>query len=166
MDRSPYQHELQRTDNTIDEVPVSAREHHLTFLMSYPIWGQGKRAKKSRSHIADAILFLASGSDPTARNRATEPSENVRVFAPYAVKRKKGSRSVLPISVVRDVTFHDLNLTIPGDATVLEQRVTQAAQDVCRELDCYFGSGDGMRHSVDHIDARRASVGALAEIQL
>lgn len=164
MDRQSYQHE-HRADCTPAEMPVSALRHHLTFLMSYPIWGKGTRPKKSRSPVADAILFLASGSDPAAAKQVTEPGAYVRVFAPYVIKRKNGQRNVQTLSVSRNVTFHDLDLTSSGDAAVLEQRIIQATQDVCREVDSRYGSGNWNRIAEDCFGARHASVKALAEIQ-
>jgi UrcA family protein len=162
MDRSLYRHDTHPVDP--NEMPVSAHRHHLTFLMSYPIWVQGKRARKSRSHVADAILFLASGR--AAAQRATEPSDDMTVFAPYVITRKAGPRKIQPISVSRNVNFHDLDLTIPGDAAALEWRVKQAAQDVCRELDSRYGNGDAMRIAQGRFCAPNTSADALAEIQM
>jgi UrcA family protein len=129
--------------------------------MSYPIWEQP--AKKPPSHVADAILFLASGT--AAAQSASEPGDTVTVFAPYVIRRKRGPRNVQTISVSRNVDFHDLDLARPRDATALEQRVEQAAQDVCRELDSRYGGGVRKRTSGDRFGARHASASALVEIQ-
>lgn len=153
---------MHRADYTAEEAPASALRHYLTFLMSHPIWGQEKRTKKPRAHIADAILFLASGNGSSAAQQ--EPGEDVRVFAPYVVKRKKGPRIVQTISVSRSINVHDLDLTLPADSAVLEQRVTQAAQDICRELDSRYSSGDWNRAAQDRFGAQHASASALAEI--
>lgn len=160
MDRLPYRNDTHPADP--DETPVSARRHHLTFLMSHPIWGRGKRRGKPQSHIADAILFLASGR--ATAHQATEPDDNVTVFAPYLIKRKTGLRKIQTIFVSRNVNFHDLDLTIPDDATALEQRVKQAAQDVCRELDSRYSHGDQIAE--DRFCAPNASADALAEIHM
>jgi UrcA family protein len=133
--------------------------------MSYPIWDQEKRARNPRSHVADAILFLASGRSATTAQPTTEPGEDVTVFAPYIIKRKSGPGNVQTISVSRNVSFHDLDLRISRDATALEQRVNQAAQDVCRELDSRYGSGVRKRISEDRFGAPHAFARALGEIQ-
>lgn len=161
MDRVLYRHDTDAADP--DETPVSAHRHHLTFLMSYPIWDRGKRTRKSPSHTADAILFLASGRSDA--QRATH-SGDMTVFAPYVIKRKAGPGKIQSISVSRSVNCHDLDLTIPGDATALEQRVKQAAQDVCRELECRYSNGGPARIAGDRFCAPNASADALAEIQM
>ena len=83
-----------------------------------------------------AMVFLA-GSVPAL---AQEPSEAVTVFAPYVVKKVETQRgigkrpTITTISVSRNVSYHDLDLTADAGETALAGRVRQAAQDVCREL--------------------------------
>ena len=164
MDRALYRHDVHPLDDILDEMPASARRRQLTFLMSHPICDHAKRAKKS--HIADAILFLAFGNSPTAAEQATEPGEVVRVFAPYVVKKETGQRVIQTVSVSRNVDFHDLDLSRLADVTMLKQRVMQATLDVCRELDSRHSGGDRKRIAEDRLSAQHASADALAEIQV
>ena len=164
MDRAIYPHDMHAPDDILDVVPACAYEHQLTFLMSYPICDHAKRAKKSPSHTADAIIFLASGN--TAAPQATEPVESVKVFAPYLVKKEKGQKSVQTLSVSRNVDFHDLDLNRPADVVTLKQRVIQATQDVCRELESRYSGGDRKHMAEDRLDAQHASARALAEIHM
>ena len=166
MDRALDRHDVHPLDDILDEMPVCARRRQLTFLMSHPICDHAKRAKKSRSHVADAILFLAFGNSPTAAQQATEPDEVVRVFAPYVVKKETGQRAIQTVSVSRDVDFHDLDLSRLADVTMLKQRVMQATLDVCRELDSRHSGGDRKRIAEDRLSAQHASADALAEIQV
>ena len=91
---------------------------------------------KGYLQLAAAMVFLA-GSVPAL---AQEPSETVTVFAPYVVKKVEtqhgiGNRpTITTISVSRNVSYHDLDLTADVGETTLAGRVRQAAQDACREL--------------------------------
>jgi UrcA family protein len=84
--------------------------------------------------IATALVFCsATGMAAYAQ----EASEKVTVFAPYVVKKTTKDR-VTTISVSRDVSYQDIDLTASDGQAALEARVRQAAQDVCRELDRRF----------------------------
>lgn len=91
---------------------------------------------------AAALAVLAAVALPAFA--ASEPTEEVTVFAPYVVQKTKSGRPRRPVTTVtinRDVSYKDLDLkTAEGQAT-LEARAKQAAQDICAELDRRYPVG-------------------------
>lgn len=121
---------------------------------------------ESRVHVISAVFFLALASLPAASQPASEPSEDVTVFAPYVVKKETGPRNAQVITVSRKVNYHDLDLTKPTDVSVLEQRVKQSAEDVCKELDRRYTSSDWKRIDEERFCARDVYASGLAEIKM
>jgi UrcA family protein len=71
---------------------------------------------------------------------AANPSEEVVVVAPYLVHKKTllGTQHRLPVysvTVERNVSYADIDLGTPSGATELQNRVDDAAKEVCAELD-------------------------------
>jgi UrcA family protein len=122
------------------------------------------KAMKSQIHIASAIFLLAITSTPIAAQ--TVPSEEVTVFAPYVVKKESGPRNAQIITVSRKVNYHDLDLSKPADVSTLEQRVKQSAEDVCKELDRQYTSGDWTRIKEERFCARDVYATGLAEVRM
>jgi UrcA family protein len=91
-----------------------------------------------------ALSVLAAATLPAFAQDAVsdEGTENVTVFAPYVVKKvQSGGRAkdrVSTVSVSRQVSYSDLDLTTSGGRDQLETRVKQMARDVCGELDRRF----------------------------
>ena len=121
---------------------------------------------KSAGHLVSATLFLALATTPAASQPPSEPSEDVTVFAPYVIKKENGPRNAQIITVSRKVNYHDLDLAKPADVSVLEQRVKQSAEDVCKELDRQYASGDWTRIKEERFCARDVYATGLAEIKM
>lgn len=121
---------------------------------------------KSPVHFASAVLLFALVSAPAVSQPASEPSEDVTVFAPYVVKKEHGPKNAQVITVSRKVNYHDLDLAKPADVTVLEQRVKQSAKDVCAELDRQYTSSDWTRIKEERFCARDVSATGLAEVRM
>jgi UrcA family protein len=89
-----------------------------------------------------AALTAPSSSQPAAAK--SELHETITVYAPFVVRRaavrpsplKHGAAEV--ISMDRQVSFADLDLTRSADQATLKARVNQAAQDACKELNRRF----------------------------
>jgi len=95
---------------------------------------------KHCTKFAAAILLLSATS--IAAFAADEPSENVTVFAPYVVKKVESGGltkdRTSTVTVSRDVSYKDLDLSTADGRTALETRVQQMAKDVCSELQRRF----------------------------
>lgn len=116
-------------------------------------------------HFVSAAILLALAS-PAVSQQASEPSEDVIVFAPYVVKKENGPRNAQIITVSRKVNYHDLDLAKPADVAVLEQRVKQSAEDVCRELDRQYTSSDWTRIKEERFCSRDVYATGLAEVKM
>ena len=93
---------------------------------------------KLKLSFAGILLLLSSFTFPVQAQPVSEPSEQVTVFAPYAVRKGMGGsvRSpIMMITISRKVSYHDLDLRSEADIATLKGRVTRAARDLCRELD-------------------------------
>ena len=74
---------------------------------------------------------------------AQEPSENVTVFAPYVVKKTSTGMTknrVTTVTMSRQVSFKDLDLSTAEGKAALESRVKETAANVCKELDRRYPS--------------------------
>lgn len=121
---------------------------------------------KSPVHFISATLLMVLVGTPAVSQPASEPSEDVTVFAPYVVKKERGPKNAEVITVSRKVNYHDLDLSKPGDVTVLEQRVKQSAKDVCAELDRQYTSSDWTRIKEERFCSRDVSATGLAEVRM
>ena len=103
------------------------------------------------------LLLLANASGNAQAQQATDsasaaasPQEEVMVYAPFVVQRKvltrmmtrKSSTGLELISVSRSVSFADLDLSDSANVTTLENRVHQAAQDACNEIERRYPKSD------------------------
>jgi len=120
----------------------------------------------SQIHIAGLVSALMLASTAASAQQAAEPSEDVTVFAPYVIKKENGPRNAQVITVSRKVNYHDLDLSKPADVSTLEQRVKQSAEDVCKELDRQYTSGDWTRIKEERFCARDVYATGLAEVQM
>lgn len=85
-----------------------------------------------------ALLAATVWATPAIAQTPTE-LETIRVIAPSIAYRKEHqSGSALPPSLVAEksalVKFDDLDLTLPGDQRVLNERIATTAQELCEEL--------------------------------
>ena len=86
-----------------------------------------------------ALIALAIGATPAIAQTPTE-LETIRVTAPSIVYRPE-NQSGTQIPLPRDaetsalVKFDDLDLRLPGDQQVLNERIAMTAKDLCEELD-------------------------------
>lgn len=101
--------------------------------------------------VALMVLPSAAGYAQPAQSTGAQPGdaaahEKITVYAPYVVTRKimnpmmskTSSTGIEVISVSRSVSFSDLNLSQPPDQITLNNRVHQAAQDACSEIEKRF----------------------------
>ena len=116
-------------------------------------------------HFSCALIVAASVAGPVAAQTAAEPTENVTVFAPYVVKKDSAPSGVQAVTISREVSYHDLDLTKDGDVAALEKRVNQAAKDICGELDSRFSVGTQVWKQTrqDRECVKNASGSALVE---
>ena len=112
-----------------------------------------------------SVICVLVGTAGIAR-AANDPTEEVTVFAPYVVKktvtRAPRSLPVTTINMSRGISYHGLDLTSDTDVATLEARVTQAAADVCKELDRRYS---GASVDDDKNCAKNAADNALAEVR-
>lgn len=103
--------------------------------------------------LGAALMAFSSGAglaQPTdTAGTDAAPHERVTVYAPYVVTRKisnprLANPSGVGIEVVtlsRNVSYSDLNLSQAEDQTTLANRVHQAAEDACKEIDRRYPKG-------------------------
>lgn len=85
---------------------------------------------------AAVALLLAAG--PLQAQEMGLPTEEITVYAPYAVHKVQSGTTrspALTVTLTQRVSYHDLDLAKDGDAAELKQRIHAAAADVCKELD-------------------------------
>ena len=97
------------------------------------------------SGLAFLALAVASGAAQAQHSNATqgsEPNKYITIVAGHAVQHQKvpnGSLSTAfpteEISVSHTVSYADLDLRNPSGVSELKDRVKQAAQTACQELD-------------------------------
>jgi UrcA family protein len=94
---------------------------------------------KNQSGALAVIVLLSGIAVPAVAQSASEPTEEVTVFAPYVVTKTvtKPLRSipVTTMNMSRSISYHGLDLTSDTDVATLDARVKQAADDVCKELE-------------------------------
>lgn len=118
--------------------------------------------------IASAAILVISAASPVYAQ--SEPSETVTVFAPFVVKKVQGPPAigkrpaVSTVSVSRNISYHDIDLTSDAGETTLTARVHQAAQDVCRELERRFPKTLYIPVSEDKDCAKNAEAAAMIEV--
>lgn len=69
---------------------------------------------------------------------AQEASENVTVFAPYVVKKTSTGMTknrVTTVTMSRQVSYSDLDLSTAEGKAALEVRVKETAANICKQLD-------------------------------
>jgi len=119
-----------------------------------------------------ALLIALSTASPAIAQTPTAPAvtdlETITVVAPritYQVRRERGSAIPKEVTVVEKtalVNFADLDLTRTTDVYTLEQRVTEAAARVCKEVADQVPDGQ----PTTAICTRRAIEDAMAQVQL
>ena len=86
-----------------------------------------------------ALIALAICATPAIAQTPTE-LETIRVTAPSIVYRPENqSGTQIPLARVAEtsalVKFDDLDLRLPGDQRVLNERIAMTAKELCEELD-------------------------------
>ena len=92
-----------------------------------------------------ALLAVGVCATPAIAQTPTE-LETIRVIAPsISYRKEQQTGSALPPSVVAEksalVQFGDLDLKLPGDQRVLNERIATAAQGLCEELEQQMPTG-------------------------
>lgn len=93
---------------------------------------------KLQTALASALLLTSGLTYPVSAQQAAEPGEHVTVFAPYVLQKSLSGSArapVMTVTISRNVSYQDLDLTTDQGVAALEGRVRQAAQDICHELD-------------------------------
>ena len=102
-----------------------------------------KAFSKLAAVIAMPAAAVACAVVPAIAQEASQPSEQVTVFAPYVVTKASTGPTksrVTTVTMSRNVSFEGLDLTSADGQATLESRVKQAAADVCKELDRRYPS--------------------------
>ena len=86
-----------------------------------------------------ALIALAICATPAIAQTPTE-LETIRVTAPSIVYRPENqSGTQIPLARVAEtsalVKFDDLDLALPGDQRVLNERIAMTAKELCEDLD-------------------------------
>ena len=102
-------------------------------------------SNKSIIRVAAVVLGLAAANSAVAQDSASpQAGEEITVQAPhYIVKREPipGHKTLINaevVSISHPVSYADLDLSKPTDAAMLKKRVSDAADDVCRELNMRY----------------------------
>lgn len=119
-----------------------------------------------------AALLVTLAASPAIAQTPTAPTatqlETITVVAPritYQVRRERGSAIPKQVTVVEKtalVNFGDLDLTRTTDIYTLEQRVADAAAQVCKEIADQVPEGQPSTP----VCVRRAIEDAMAQVQL
>ncbi len=119
--------------------------------------------------LASAAFLLMTAASPVYAQPA--PSENITVFAPYIVKKVQtapavgGRQAVSTVSVSRNISYHDIDLSSDVGDLTLRGRVHQAAQDACRELELRFPKNVYIPVSEDKDCAKNAEAAAMIQVR-
>lgn len=86
-----------------------------------------------------ALIATAICATPAIAQTTTDP-EGIRVTTPSIIVRpEQQSGTQIPIARVAEksalVKFDDLDLKLPGDQRVLDERIAMTAKELCEDLD-------------------------------
>lgn len=102
----------------------------------------------------------------SAQPADSQPSEQVTVFAPFVVRENISGpphARVLTASASQAVNYHDLDLSTADGGTMLELRVKQAAENVCKMLDRRYPRSTYIPMSTTIQCTKDAEAGGLAQ---
>ena len=87
-------------------------------------------------------------------------------MAPFVVKMGTSRSGTGTITITRNVSYHDLDLTKDGDVTTLKQRIDDAARTLCRQLDKHYSTPQWSNLPADRNCRRNATATAMAEADM
>ena len=118
-----------------------------------------------RSAAAAALLLAAS---PLRAQEMALPTEEITVYAPYAVHKVQTGTTrspALTVMLTQRVSYHDLDLSKEADAQELKTRIHAAAVDVCKELDHRYPKTIYIPITATHNCARDAEKAGLTQAE-
>lgn len=126
-------------------------------------------SRKMRFGLVVGTALVGAGLVVANSAAIAQPIEEVIVTAPRTVHQTIGRSSITGapielISIARQVSYADLDLSKTSDANELEKRVDDTARDLCQELDKMYPLEPKDRNCVSKAsdDARKQVDAAIA----